>query len=598
MTGDLALPGSPMRVRLAWIETDAMNLRERAVPGYAVDLGGRELLRPSRLGLVLVGAPPLTGPFELVGEERAGGDSTRPTPLGEHAASRDRFAQVTLRLRETVAPRRSLAVALRVFDDGRGRAGVAVRYELPPELRGAVIEHEATEFGLPAEATTYAGTWWEDEYGRRPADEIPSGAWFPVTAELPGGGVACLAEADVRDFSTGRLRWGFNPRLPDSGRLRVELAAPCPPRADGTTPWRVILLAGDPAGLIGRADQIENLCPPSRLHDEAGPLPAWVRPGKIVREMTLSTPGAAACLDFAAERNLSYLLFDAGWYGHEYDEAPEATRVDVDPRRVRDGFGDGPFPGLDLPGVVAAARRRGVGVFCYVNRRQLERNLEPTLDYLAGIGVAGVKFGFVNVGPAGWTRWLFDAVAACADRRLLVNVHDAHRPTGLSRTWPNLLTCEGVRGNEHHPGAAHNLTLPFTRAATGAADYTVCFRHPKGATTDAHQMAMALLVPTPLLTLYWYGRPAEFAGAGDALRWFDALPTTWDETRGLGGEVGRWAAVARRSGRRWFVAQAGAGAADRPLPADLASLPAEFDFRDAGGRVRVLDAGRRGTVPA
>jgi alpha-glucosidase len=151
-----------------------------------------------------------------------------------------------------------------------------------------------------------------------------------------------------------------------------------------------------------------------------------------------------------------------------------------------------------------------------------------------------------------WTRWMRESVALCAKHHLLVDTHDSYRPVGLSGAYPNLLTQEGIRGNEHMPTPRHNCTVPFTRFLSGPADYTVCYRNNRLQTTDAHQMALSVLYYSPLTLLYWYGKPADYTDLPER-EFFRAVPTTWDETRWLGGEIGEWAAVARRSGKNWFI---------------------------------------------
>jgi alpha-glucosidase len=169
--------------------------------------------------------------------------------------------------------------------------------------------------------------------------------------------------------------------------------------------------------------------------------------------------------------------------------------------------------------------------------------------------VDGVKYGFVNTGTAGWTRWLYDAAGAAAAQKLVVDVHDEFRPTGMSRTYPNFLTQEGILGNEGFPGADHNTVLPFTRFLAGAGDYTVCWLSPKLNTTWGHQMALSVAFYSPLQFLYWYDRPPaiERETPGELLEFFAAVPTVWDETRVVDGRPGEYAVVARRKGSEWFL---------------------------------------------
>jgi len=129
-----------------------------------------------------------------------------------------------------------------------------------------------------------------------------------------------------------------------------------------------------------------------------------------------------------------------------------------------------------------------------------------------------------------------------------------------------------VRGNEQFPTARHNVTLPFTRAAAGPIDYTICYANPKNQTTNAHQLAMAAVYYNPLTFLYWYDTPDKYAGRDwPDLRWFDECPTTWDETRALSGAIGEHVVVARRHGRRWFLG-AMTNEQGRVLPTALAFL--------------------------
>jgi alpha-glucosidase len=282
-----------------------------------------------------------------------------------------------------------------------------------------------------------------------------------------------------------------------------------------------------------------NLNEPCAIADTS-----WIRPGTVIREVTLTTDGGKACVDFAARMGIDYVEFDAGWYGHEYSDASDARAVNVDPKRSK-----GP---LDLQEVIDYGKAKGVGVILYVNRRALERQLDEILPLYQKWGVKGVKYGFVNVGSQQWTSWLHAAVRKAAEHRLVVDIHDEYRPTGVSRTWPNLLTQEGVRGNEEMPTAEHNVILPFTRYLAGAADYTVCWNDRRLKTTRAHQLAAAVVFFSPLQFLFWYDRPASVAEE-PALEFWRNLPTAWDDTRVLEGQPGKFVTIARRSGQTWYL---------------------------------------------
>jgi len=262
-------------------------------------------------------------------------------------------------------------------------------------------------------------------------------------------------------------------------------------------------------------------------------------------------------VDFAVKHNLQYLHFDAGWYGNEYNKNSDATTVTLDSTR-------NPNPNdLDLHEAIAYAKKNNIKVILYVNRLALETQLDKLLPLYKSWGIDGIKFGFVQVGNQHWTKWLHDAVQKCADYQLIVNIHDEYRPTGFSRTYPNLLTQEGILGNEAFPDATHNVTLPFTRFTQGAADYTICyyrqdFDKTKTSdkwllkTTSAHQLAMAVVYYSPLQYMYWYDKPSDSQNEPE-LEFFNRVPTVWDDTKVIHGEIGKYITIARQSGKDWFI---------------------------------------------
>lgn len=326
------------------------------------------------------------------------------------------------------------------------------------------------------------------------------------------------------------------------------------------------MIAESPGKLLENNDLFLNLNAPCAIADTS-----WIKPGKVIREVTLTTAGAKACVDFAARRKLQYVEFDAGWYGPENDAVSDATTVTLDPKRSR-----GP---LDLPGVIRYAEEKGIGVILYVNRRALEKQLDELLPLYRKWGVKGLKYGFVRVGSQEWTSWLHEAVRKAAAHGLMVDVHDEYRPTGYSRTYPNFMTQEGIRGDEARPSNKLTLTILFTRMLAGAGDNTICYYAPEVANLRTHgcQLAKAVCLYSPWQFLYWYDRPTGTGGgrggviADDPeLEFFDHVPSAWDDTKVLHGRIGEYAVLARRSGENWFV-----GAMNNETPRRL-ELALEF----------------------
>ncbi|MDE6143239.1 MAG: glycoside hydrolase family 97 catalytic domain-containing protein, partial [Muribaculaceae bacterium] len=193
-----------------------------------------------------------------------------------------------------------------------------------------------------------------------------------------------------------------------------------------------------------------------------------------------------------------------------------------------------------------------VGVWLYVNQHALMKQQDELLPLLREWGIVGVKSGFVQYASHRWATWLHDLVRAAADNKLLMNIHDEFRPSGFSRTYPNLLTQEGICGNEEWPDATHNVTLPFTRMLCGAADYTICYFDPRLKNTHAHQLAASIVFYSPLQTILWYDTPDRYHGEPE-IEWFENLETTFDDTKVLDGFPGENITIARNKGDRWWV---------------------------------------------
>ena len=201
--------------------------------------------------------------------------------------------------------------------------------------------------------------------------------------------------------------------------------------------------------------------------------------------------------------------------------------------------------------------------------RALERQLGEILPLYRRWGIKGVKYGFVNVGSQQWTSWLHEAVRKAAENQLMVDVHDEYRPTGYSRTYPNFMTQEGIRGDEERQPNEMSLTTLFTRMLAGAGDNTICYldKRVDEQSTHAYQLGKAVCFYSPWQFLYWYDRPEMFHDEPE-LEFFDHCPTVWDQTKVIEGRIGEYAIIARRSGPNWFIGFMNSGQArtfDVPL---------------------------------
>jgi alpha-glucosidase len=457
--------------------------------------------------------------------DTASRDTTWRPLYGENATIRDHYNEATMSFAKAGRPTYTMQLVCRVYD-----GGVAFRYYFPENPAGVYyhITAEHTTFSLPADTKAWFTSWAQGPYRLLPVKDWPDESERPLSLQLPGGIYACLAEAQMTDYA--RTKFRLSKDKPNTIETSIFGAV------DGITyfgtPWRTVLIGERPGDLVGNKDILLDLNPPSSLTNTE-----WIRPGKIIREMTLTTQGAKEAIDFAAARHLQYILFDWKWYGPAMTFHTDATKV---------------IAPIDMAGVVDYGKQNGVGVWLYVNQQSLLRQLDTLLPLYEKWGIRGVKFGFVELGSQRWTVWLEEAIQKAAACHLMVDVHDEWRPTGEQRTWPNLLSAEGIRGNEEMPDATHNTVLPFTRYMAGPADYTICYYDPRIKTTHAHQLALAAVYYSPLLTLFWYDQPAAYHNEPE-VEFFEKIPASWDESKVLGGVPGEFITVARRKGEDWFL---------------------------------------------
>ncbi len=540
-----------------------------ACPVFSVSCRGRAIVAPSPMGFELRDAPLRSG-LRVVGQTESRADTTWKPVYGERSIVRDHYRQVVVELEEAQPTHRRLEITLRAYNEG---AAFCYTFPRQPGVENVTITRETTEFRLEGDYPAWATYSAQGIYTNVPVSRIRPGSERPLVLQVADDLYAALAEARCVDYA----RTKFAPLAGVPHRLVTDLGSPVVSTLPLRTPWRVVMVGDSPGQLLERNDLLLNLNDPCALADTA-----WIEPGKVIREVTLSTRGAKACVDFAVRHHLQFIEFDAGWYGPEAAATSDARRVHVPAGR--------PQGGLDMPDVIRYARARDIGVILYVNHVQLERQLEVLLPLYHEWGVKGLKFGFVNVGSQRWTAWLHEAIRQAAHYQLMVDVHDEYRPTGWSRTYPNFMTQEGIRGDEEKQPNRLNLVTVFTRMLAGAGDHTICYYDERvdRQATHAYQLAKAVCLYSPWQFLYWYDRPylsrdaigrtpdaPNILGDEPELEFFDRCPTVWDETRVLHGRIGEYAVIARRHGRDWFL---GAMNDDQPR-----TLDTPLSFLESGG---------------
>ena len=520
---------------------------------YRVLFQGEPVLSWSELGLGIIRVQQLTeGPRTVVNE-------VFPWNFGERDSILNHYNSLTLITN-------GFRVEVRVFN-----RSVAFRYLQPVNKKNIVaLQQEETTFRFPDPAVLY-------QYNHESVFTPTAIDTFSRTCDLPGTiqtgkYYISIGESDNNFFTKAVLKKGNTGSTLEVAYTKdavVQIAQ------EAITPWRTVSVAVNAIGLHDFSDLNFRLSPaPGK------PVAPSIVPGKLIRAQ-LTTESGLECIDFAAKMNFRYIMFDAGWYGAEFRTSSDPTQ---------------PIAAINLQKVIQYGKTKGIGVILYVNYMGLKQKLDTILPLYKKWGVAGMKFGFVDGFTQQGITWLHEAIRKVNDMGFVLNIHDNYKPTGLSRTYPAFLTQEGIRGDENSPDAFHNTTLPFTRFLAGAADFTFCFPNPANSfaknikVSKAQQLALTVVYYSPLQAIFWYGKPGDYTNV-DEIEFFREVPTMWNESIYLSGEIGKHIAVARRYKDTWYMGSA-AGFDDWSTTVNL-------DFLQAGKKYTAIvyeDDGQGGLV--
>ncbi len=548
-----------------------------AVPHYRIRSGAADVVDWSRLGIDLAGGEFLGGPCELtevktrlVREEYTQFPGKRRKVVG-HAS------ETTLRLRETTRPNRRWEVVLRAYDDG-----IAFRYRFPAQEGWSRLEiaGERTGFRLPGNPMAFCMpllsyyTPHEEHFEKRPVSFLPKDGLvgLPLLVRLPGSRWAAFLEADLTDYAalylarTGEAGASFSARLsplPKEPKLAVRAGLP------HESPWRVIMIADKVERLV-ESDLMLNLNKPNAIGDTS-----WIKPGKttfpwwngfyekgVPFKMGLNTETAKYYLDFCAEAGIPYHSLDGldgvAWYG--------GPIVPYKGAEITKGGA-----GLDLPEVIRYAKTKGVKLRFWMNWRAAEKHMDRAFPLYRAWGIEGVMVDFLDRDDQEISHFIHRLLKTAAANRLTVTIHNTKETTGLERTYPNLLTTEGVRNLEYNKNdwdsvgipPEEELLVPFTRMLAGPLDFhqgslrgvPVAEFRPRNVAplvmgTPCHMLASYVVYQNHLPMVADY--PSSYRGH-PALAALVKVPVTWDDTRCPAGVVGEYVVLARRSGTDWHV---------------------------------------------
>lgn len=516
---------------------------------WSVNFNGKAVIEKSPIKMMVDGID-ITSGVKTGKQKTFKTDETYPW-YGLHSPAINRSNGIKLAVLH-LNSKTNYELELRVFNDA-----VAFRLVVPESDKVTRAPDESTGFMLPSGSTV----WYHDLYmhyegahERKQLDTIPAGQWAapPLTVKLPGNaGYAAIAEADLKNYagmalqSDGKL--GFTLRLahlqPVSYPYKLRYSAEDIERLSKiatvtgtiTTPWRVVMIAKDLNTLVN-CDALSNLCaaPDPKLFPEGISTP-WIVPGAAVWRY----------LDAGGERDLPTMKdfsLKAGKLGFKH--------------HILEGFWS-KWSDKDILDLVSFSRNQGIGIWVWKHSKELRDQAERLafFDRCQKLGIAGVKIDFFDHEAKEVIDLYQSMLLETAERKLLVDFHGANKPTGESRTWPNELTREGVKGMESSKlmdRASHNTTLPFTRYLAGHAEYTpVHFGERRRNTTWAHQLASAAILWAPVQT---YAANPDNLLSNPGVGLIKSLPTVWDETRVLPpSEIGEIALFAQRKGSTWFL---------------------------------------------
>lgn len=586
----------------------AISIETRGQLTWSITHEGTTVLLPSAIALQGSEGPKKTFEWgkdirQITGAERTSVQTTFPTPFYKKAQVEDHYNQLTLNCRE------GYSVEFRAYNDGAAYRFVSKR------KKPFFVKNETAEFNFDQDYQAFIPYINDNRGGERYCysfesyyDETrlstlhaDSLAITPLMVCLDGGKKAVVMEAGVSDYpgmflkknatAAHGLKAEFAPVVLEEtigGHNRLNLiptrradyiympggAANLHP--DGkvtgqrTFPWRVVLVSTQDIQLADN-DMMQRLSPACRIKDTS-----WIKPGKVAWDWWnacnltgvdfksgMNTPTYKKYIDFAADNRLEYIIIDDGWSGTE-------------------SLTEGLNPDIDLEELVAYGNRKGVGIILWASWRNLTGGsdkcvgTEEVMEHYSQMGIKGFKVDFFDRDDQTVIASVEQLAEIAARHHMVLDLHGL-KPCGVQRAYPNILNFEGVKGLENmkwepivnglplHDFPRYDVTIPYLRALAGPMDYTPGamkngsrreFRtsndSPMSMGTRVHQMAMYTLYEAPLQMLA--DTPSHYEKEQECTDFIAQIPTTFDETVALCGEVGEYIALARRKGDTWYVA--------------------------------------------
>lgn len=467
----------------------------------------------------------------------------------------------------------NFCVDFRVFNDGTA-------YRFRTKFKDKIfIESEEVNFNFTRDYFIYYPeeesffTHSERLYKHIKLSEISSEqkSSIPALVELNNGIKAAITESDLIDYpglylsgSNGNSLHGVFPAVALEEKqtrdrdVKVEKRAGYIAETDGSRsyPWRIMIITDSDKKLI-ESRMVFKLSGENRIKDTS-----WIQPGKVAWDWWnannvwgvdfkagINTGTYKYYIDFASKYGIEYIILDEGWYklGDLFDINPD----------------------IDMQALLDYAKKKNVGIILWVIWKTLDDQLNEALDLFEKWGVKGIKVDFMQRDDQWMVNYYYKIAEEAAKRHLIVDFHGSYKPAGLHRTYPNVLTREGVKGLENNkwsklPDPEHNVTLPFTRMLAGPMDYTpgaminaqeknfnISFTRPMSLGTRCHQLAMYVVFESPLQMLA--DSPSNYLKEEECMQFLSAVPTVWEKTIVLDAKVGDYVMIARKNGNAWYI---------------------------------------------
>ena len=531
---------------------------------YSVTYNGRIIINPSQLGFELKDELPMTGDFIIVNQSvKEFNETWIPVVKSKHAEIINSYNELQLTLKEKSGSMRQMDFFVRAYNDG-----AAFRYKLSRsgKVGDRQITKELTIFSIPGDPKAWIVQYGgysssnEAEFMEHPLSYLneKSIAGMPMLMEYGNNCWVAITEAKIENYAAFYIGTNGSPNQlttklvpvpgePETG-VKVRFSD------EVYTPWRVLMI-GETLGTLIESEIIQNLNDPCVIKD-----PSWIKPGMSAwdhwwsGEVKMEMPVINQYIDLASSMGWPYMLVDWQWYGKFNSPEADITKW---------------APQINMPEIIEYAGSKNVKIIVWLYSSDVNRNsaYKDAFPLYEKWGVAGIKIDFMDRDDQQMVNWYHDIIKCAAENHLLVDFHGAYKPDGIIRTWPNMITREGVMGNEYYKfsdkmSPEHNVKLAFTRMLAGQMDYTpgaflnVTKEQYKNQTpavvwnTRAAELSKFVIYESPLTVACDHPDNILNQPGSDFLK---IVPTTWDDIKFIDGYPGNYVAIAKRSGEKWYV---------------------------------------------